>query len=222
MRSTFIVLFLFLGWMSVSCAEEAVSHSHPLTTFYIARTGEQFQAPHVLTYRLLEFEQMRGRWILPDIGVYDLGHGDFREMFCGAGAMYYHGKVTTLTQEVYFVQDTGAAAHSARYLWVWPIFDFQFKPRLTAQAVVYPHIPLNSAAKVQYDVDRAKLEYSLNRRLTLGGGYSSSKSSGSAWQSEPFLSTTVKSREGGFEFWLQKISGGGQLQVRYMLVHSER
>jgi hypothetical protein len=208
--------------MSVHCAGEAVPQNSPVISMYIARTGEQFQAPHVLTYRLLEFEQMRGRWIYPDLGVVDFGHGDYRESFLGGGAVYYHGKITTLSQELYFVQDTGSTAHSARYLWVWPIADFQFKPRLGAHAVVFPYVPLNGAARAQYNVDRAKVEYAVNRGFTMGGGYSSSKTGGSAWQNKPFLTTTVTTREGAVEFWLQKVPGGGQLQMRYFLAHAAR
>jgi hypothetical protein len=225
MRSRALFLFLFLGWVSVSFADEDVTHSNvthynPATYIYIARTGMQFQAPHVWTYHLLEYAEQRGRWIIPDLGVYDCGN--YRELFIGGGPVYHHGKIATLTQELFFAQDTGAAAHGARYLWIWPVTDFQFTPRLSAEAVVVPCLPLNRAARIQYDFDRAKLEYALDRRFTLGGGYSASKYASDAWLSKPFLTTTVSSRLGAFEFWLQKTPGGGQIQMRYQLVHAAR
>lgn len=222
MRSRFLVLFLFLGWVSASFADEAVTHYNPATYVYIARTGQQFQAPHVWTYHLLECSRQRGRWIVPDFGVYDYGHGNYRELFIGGGPVYHHGKIVTLTQELYFTQDTGAAAHGARYLWLWPVADFQFTRKLTGEAVVVPCLPLNHAARLQYDLDRIKTEYALNRRATLGAGYSAYKYDGEAWQNKPFLTTTVSTRHGAFEFWLQKTPGGGQIQMRYQLVHVAR
>jgi hypothetical protein len=71
-------------------------------------------------------------------------------------------------------------------------------------------------------VDRAKLEYALRRNFTLGAGYSSSQCEGPTWQNRPFLTTTLFSRSGSVEFWLERMPGGGQLQVRYKLVHSGR
>jgi hypothetical protein len=222
MRNTLFALFLFLGWVSTSLADEAVPHNKPMTYIYIARTGEQFQAPHVFTYHLLEYAQQRGRWLVTDFGVYDCGHGNYRELFIGGGPVYYHSKLATLTQEVFFAQDTGAAAHRARYIWIWPVADFQFTPRLTGEVVAVPCIPLNKAARIQYDFDRAKLEYALDRRFTVGAGYSGSKYASDAWLSKPFLTSTVSTRQGSFEFWLQKIPGGGQVQLRYQLIHVGR
>jgi hypothetical protein len=216
-----VVVLLRLIRCCIGSAGEGDQKS-PVRSILIARTGEQFQAPHVLTYHLLEFEQDRGRWIFPDFGAVDYGHGDYREVFLGAGVTDFHNKFATLTQELYFVQDTGGAAHSARYLWPWPVFDLRFNPRLTSRVVFYPCIPLNRAAKAEYDIDHAKMEYAVNQRFTVGGGYSSSKSKGSAWVNKPFFTTTVTTREGAFEFWLQRMPGGGQLQVRYTLVHEGR
>lgn len=221
MRSAFLFFSLFFGWMSLASAQESVAHGAPVTTYYIARTAEQFQAPHVLTYHMLELEQVRGRWILPDFGAVDFGHGNNRQFFAGAGAVAHYGRTLLFSPEVYFVQGAGPAAHGARYLWLWPQSDFQFTPRLSAQAIAYPSVPLNHAAQAQFDIDRVKMQYALDRRFTLGAGYSSSKTVGSAWVSKPFLTTTVNSRQGDFEFWAQRIPGGGQLQMRYLLTRSE-
>jgi hypothetical protein len=35
---------------------------------------------------------------------------------------------------------------------------------------------------------------------------------------KPFLTTTISTLAGAFEFWLQKIPAGGQVEVRYTLV----
>ena len=39
-----------------------------------------------------------------------------------------------------------------------------------------------------------------------------------AWQNKPFVTTTLSTKVGAFEFWLQKLPGGSQLQLRYQLV----
>jgi hypothetical protein len=107
-------------------------------------------------------------------------------------------------------------------VWPWPVFNFQFTPKLSSEVVAYLCIPLNHAAYMQYDVDRAKLEYALNRRLALGAGYNGSKDAGHPWLNKPFFTSTLNTREGAFEFWVERMPGGGQLQVRYQLLHSER
>jgi hypothetical protein len=208
--------------MSVGAAEETVSHDKPVVSTYYVRTGEQLQAPHVLTYGLVEYEQQRGRWTLPDLGAYDEGPTKDQLLFLGAGVDLHPAKSALLTQEIYFVQSTGPGSHGARSLWVWPVLELSFTPRLTAEAVAYPTIPLNRAAQAGFDVDRAKLEYALRRNFTVGAGYSSSICEGSAWQNKPFLTTTILSRAGSIEFWLQQMPGGGQVQVRYKLVHTGR
>lgn len=224
MSRKFLILLLFSGALGFVLVEVAASQSPSATSrrpvsYYTARTAEQFQAPHVLTYHLLEFAQQRGPWIFPDLGAVDYGHGNYREIFLGAGAVYYHNKTVTLTQILYFAQDTGSAAKHARYLWPWPVVNLQFTPRLSSETVAYVCAPLNKGAYAQYVVDRIKLEYAFNRRFTLGAGYSASKNAHEAWKQKPFLTTTLNSRAGAFEFWLQRLPGGGQLQLRYLLTH---
>jgi hypothetical protein len=187
---------------------------------YTARTGEQFQAPHILTYGLVEYSQQRGRWIFPDIGVYAEAHSDGQLIFAGVGGEFHPSRRATLTQIVYYSQDTDS--HHARMIWLWPVLDLRFTPRLSAEAVAYPTIPLNKAATAGFDIDRVKLEYALNRRLTVGPGYSASICDGGSWQNKPFGTTTLNTRLGSFEFWVERIHGGGQLQMRYQLNHIER
>lgn len=218
MRNRFLILFLLLGGVSTSFADEAVTQSGPPISIFIARTAEQFQAPHVFTYHMLEYEEMHGKWIIPDIGAFDDGHGNYHEFFAGVGAQYYTGKKVALTEEPYFAQDTGAAGHRARYLWLWTQADFQFAPKLTSVVVLLPCLPLNHGANLEYDIDRAKVEYAFWKHVTLGAGYSGTKFPGSDWSNTPYMVTKVTTHEGIFEFWAQKTDGGGQLQVRYMLI----
>jgi len=223
MRGALYLLAFLMGGLAFSHAEEVAPQrsSSSVQDIVILRTGEQFQAPYVMTYHLVELAQQRGKWLVPDFGVIDYGKGNFREFFVGGGPIYHYGKVVTYTQELFFAQDTGQAAHGARYLWPWPVFNFQFTPRLSSEVVAYLCIPVNRAAYMQYDLDRAKLEYAVNRTLTVGGGLSFAKNASEPWQNKHFFTSTLNTRQGAFEFWLQKVPGGGQLQLRYQLVHSE-
>jgi hypothetical protein len=222
MRDCLAICLLVFGGIGAGRAEEISPPREPVAIAYTVRTGEQLQGPHVATYRLVEYSQQRGRWIVPDFGDYDFGQGGQRLLFAGAGAEFRPARRTTLTQIVYFSQAVGPGSHGARYLWVWPVLDVNITPRLTAETVAYPSIPLNGAAQPGFDVDRAKMEYAVHRKLTAGAGYSGSICGGSAWKNKPFLTTTVTTRAGSFEFWLQRMPGGGQIQVRYQLVRSER
>ena len=228
MRNTFILFFLILASRSFGAAEVPFVRdtptvtTDPVVTTYLVRTGEQFQAPHVLTYRMVEWEQQRGRWTLPDLGGYQSSGTEEKLLFFGAGVDLHPGKKALLTQEAYFVQSAGPGSRGARSFWIWPILDLNFTPRLSAEAVAYPTIPLNRAAQPGFDIDRTKVEFMARPKLTVGAGYSSSKCQGNAWQNKPFLTATVLTRPGSFEFWLQRIPGGGQLQMRYKLVHSGR
>jgi hypothetical protein len=219
MRSRFFVLLFVFACLRISPAEPAAPQ--PSESFYIVRTGEQFQAPHVLTYRLLEYEHMRGRWILADVGYYDFGHVDDQLWFAGAGAEVLHGRHFTWTQELYIVQETGSAAHNQRTLWVWPILDLNLTRRLTSQIVMYPTLPLNQSARWALDIDRAKLEYAFRPHFKAGAGYSASICSGSQWRNKPFATATLNNRNGSWEVWLERMPGGAQLQLRYLLVRSE-
>jgi hypothetical protein len=212
----FAFLLLF-ACVQASLADQPAAQ-RPLS-IYIVRTGEQLQAPHVLTYRMVEYIQERGRWIFPDVGYYDCGHSNDRQWFAGVGAELYHGEHANFSQEIYVTQEEGSAAHNQRSMWVWPVLDLRFTPRLTSQTVAYPTLPLNRSAQWGFAVDRSKLEYALRPNFQVGPGYASSKTPGTPWQNRPFLTTTFTNRAGAWEFWLERMPGGGQIQLRYMKAH---
>ncbi len=217
-RRFFGLFFFFLLLPSGHAEPAAPPHPQPLS-IYIVRTGEQLQTPHVLTYRLVEYAQMRGRWIAPDVGYYDAGHGNDRQWFAGAGPEVIRREHVTWTQELYFSQETGSAAHGQRTLWIWPVLDLRFTPRLTSQTTLIDTVPLNQAARWGFEVDRSKLEYALRPHWQAGAGYSGSICAENSWQNKPFLTTTVTNRAGAWEFWLQRMPGGAQIQLRYLRVH---
>ncbi len=217
--------FLCLIFLAVTCGAAGQptagsEESHPVTDFYILRTGEQIQAPHIVTYRVAEWAQQRGRWILPDFGYYDTGYGKDQLWFTGAGADLTRSKHFDWEQEIYFAQEAGPESTNKRSLWIWPVFDVRFRPRLTGEFVPYPTIPLDRAEKAGFAVDRAKIEYAATYHWKAGLGYAGCSEAG-GWKNSPFLTTSRATRVGKFEFWLERISGGAQVQLRYMLVRSE-
>jgi hypothetical protein len=223
MRSAIYLLAFLMGGLAFSNAEETAPQqfSSPVQDIVILRTGEQFQAPHVITYHLVEIAQQRGKWLVPDFGAIDYGKGNFRELFIGGGPIYHYGKMVTYNQELFFAQDNPAQRLTGRAT---------FGPGRSSTSSSLPGspprlsptlcIPLNRAAYMQYDLDRAKLEYAVSRRLIAGGGLSLAKNAGHPWENKSFITTTVSTRHGTFEFWLQKTPGGGQIQMRYQLVHT--
>ncbi|MGA9669534.1 MAG: hypothetical protein WBQ94_10015, partial [Terracidiphilus sp.] len=192
----------------------------PIVNIFVLRTAEQLQSPHIVTYRVAEWEQMRGRWILPDIGYYDSGYGKDQLWFAGGGADIIHSKHVDWEQEFYVLQEAGPESHNKRFAWLWPVLDFRFRPGLTAQFVAYPTIPVNRAQGWSYDVDRAKIEWAATSHWKAGAGYAGGFTPSSACHS-PFLTVTRSTRVGNFEVWLQRISGGAQMQLRYTLVREE-
>ena len=83
---------LFLGLFSCvlsSWASES-GNAHPVTDIVIVRTAEQLQSPHVITYRVLEWTELRGRWIFPDVGYFDTGYGKDQIWFVAGGADLLH------------------------------------------------------------------------------------------------------------------------------------
>jgi hypothetical protein len=193
----------------------------PVINIYVLRTAEQLQSPHVVTYRVAEWEQMRGRWIFPDVGYYDSGYGKDQLWFAGAGADLVHSKYVDWEQELYILQEAGPESTNKRFLWPWPVLDFRLRRQLTAQFVAYPTIPLNRAQGWSFDVDRAKIQWAVTTHWQAGVGYAGGLAPASSCQHSPFLTVTRATRTGSFEVWLQRISGGAQLQLRYLLVHQE-
>lgn len=213
----FFVIFIFL--VPVLAAEP--HESHPVTDIYILRSAEQLQSPHIVTYRLFEWAQLRGRWILPDIGYYDTGYGKDQIWFTGGGAYIVRKPRAEWYQELYVTQEAGPQSTNKRSMWIWPVVDLRPLPRLSLETVAYPTLPLNRAQRWGMDVDRTKAEWSATSHWIVGAGYSGGICSERTWQNKPFATLTRKTRLGDFEFWLQKIPGGGQVQVRYTLARDE-
>jgi hypothetical protein len=216
MRNRIFLLLFVLAGLHVLLAEQEEA-ARPLS-IYVLRTGEQLQGPHITTYRLFEYAQQRGRWIVPDVGYYDVGRPSTQYWFAGAGAELHHSDRLVWTQMLYAAQMAGSATHNERAFWIWPVLDSRYTPRLTSEVVVYPTIPLDRAERWGVDLDRAKLEYALRPKLLLGAGYNGSICAGNPWTSRPFLTATRSSRAGSWEFWLQRMPHGAQIQVRYQLV----
>ena len=194
----------------------------PAVDICVVRAGEQLQAPHVVTYRVAEWAQMRGRWIYPDIGYYDTGYGKDQIWFTGAGADLVRSNHVDWEQEIYVSQEAGPESTNKRSLWIWPVIDVRFRPRLTGQFVTYPTIPLDRAQRWGWDVDRAKLEWTASSHWRGGVGYAGGICASRSWQHDPFITVTRSAHIGSVEAWLERIHGGAQVQLRYYLVRDER
>ena len=189
------------------------------TDFVIARTGVTTDSPHVGTYHYLEFFQARGKWICPDVGYVDFATSSYREVFIGAGRTLRDSKRILLIEELYFDQSFGPAAKNARYLQPWTLLQIHLTPKWTSHTVCFPYLPLNNSARIQHVLEHTKVEYTINKTWKVGGGYAGYKYGDDNWQNKPLATTTISTREGSFEFWLQKMPGGAQVQLRYEFVH---
>lgn len=200
----------------------APASSHAPTDIVVVRGSEALQSPHVMGYRMVEWAQLRSIWLLPDIGYYDTGNGKDQLWFVGGGIDLPKPHVEW-SEEIYVAQAAGPEAHNERSMWLWTVFEFNLRKRLTAELVCYPTLPLNRSQDWGFDIDRGKLEWAVKPHWLIGPGYSgTSFSSKSSWQSKPFATVTRKTGTGNYEFWLQRIPGGTQAQFRYMLVHREK
>jgi len=216
------VFFLMLSILFVVRDLPAQAENpRPVVNIYVLRAGEQLQSPNIVTYRVAEWEQMRGRWILPDVGYYDSGYGKDQIWFAGGGADVLHSKHFDWEQELYVLQEAGPESTNKRFMWLWPVLDFRFRPRLTAQVAPYPTLPLNRAQGWSFDIDRAKIEWAATSHWKAGAGYAGGVSPSSACQHRPFLTVTRSTRAGSVEAWLQQYNGGAQVQLRYSLVRGE-
>ncbi len=208
------VLFLLFAFVTDAMAQDKEESTQ---NFLIMRAGLQNNGTG--TYRVAEFFQQRGKWIYPDVGYLDFTHaGNYREFFIGAGGVVYQSKRVTLIEEGYLDKAAGSNSGGALYFQPWTLVVFTLAPKLGAEVVYFPYIPLNKAGRIQHVLERAKLEYDFSR-VKVGGGYGAYRFGDGPWTNRPFGSVTFKGAHGGaLELWLQKMPKGGQIQVRYSLV----
>jgi hypothetical protein len=215
-----IFFLLFVCTCLRSGYAESSEPEHPESAHfdsnYVVRTGVQLDGQHSLTYRLSEFSLQRGRWILPDLGYYDIGGLSDRIVFGGGGAEIKNRHID-YTQILYVAEEAGSAAHHQRTLWIWPVIDATYTAHLTSEVALYPTIPLNQAARWSFDIDRAKMEYAFGPHFKAGAGYSACGGATTSWTNKPLATATLTNRAGAWEFWLERMPGGAQIQMRYSL-----
>jgi hypothetical protein len=228
LRTAMFAALLCLCRTAASCAQDAAPDINrdaappPMKSFFLARTGESLKGPYIGTIHYLEFFQIRKKWIYPDTGYVDFAHGNYREFFIGGGRTLIDDKIATWDQELLYVQTAGSAAGSARYLQPWSMLRVRFTPKFTNETVYFAYFPLNDSAHIHHVFERVKFEYALKKRWKAGVGYAGVKFPGVPWVNKPLLTTTIATRAGAFEFWLQRIPGGEQVEVRYALIHASR
>lgn len=205
-----------------SATSQSAKAREPVTSFVVLRTGVRTDSPHACSYHYAEFFQARGKWIYPDVGYIDFCHGDYREIYVGGGRTLYDGELVTLIQEFYFDQALGPAANEARYIQPWTLLQVRLTPKIVSETVYFPYIPINHSARAQHVLERTKMEYVFNKTFKAGAGYAGYKFADDPWENRPFASATISTRAGSIEFWLQKMPGGAQVQVRYELAHKSK
>jgi hypothetical protein len=223
--ATFLTLFV-LGCAMAGLAQNApqsqTAAPKPTETLFFARTGESLAAPHVATIHYLEFLQIRGKWIYPDIGYIDFGHGNYHEFYIGGGRTLFDNKYASFDQELLYVGTWGPAAASAKYLQPWSMLRVRFTPKFTNETVYFLYLPINDAGRFHHVLERAKFEYAVKRRWKIGAGYAGVQLPGATWINKPLLTTTISTKAGALEFWLQRIPSGAQVEVRYALIRPSR
>jgi hypothetical protein len=216
---------IFLFSASTSAAETGDVHPapSPVTDVVVLRTALAAQHPFRTNYRLIEWNQQRGRWLLPDIGYYDNGYFGHQLWFGGGGAELIHGPRLVWTEELYANQAAGKGTHNERMFWFWTVFDLKLRRNLTAQIVGYPTLPLNHSQDWGLDIDRTKLEWEFKRDWKIGPGYAATSfADKGVWDSRPFVTFTHKSGIHTYELWAERIPSGAQFQLRYMMVRDEK
>lgn len=213
------ISFCLLYAVSISWGESA--SSQPAVNVVLIRGAEQLTGPHVITYRIAEWTQIRGRWMLPDVGYYDTGYGKDQTWFAGGGYYVVNKPRFVYYQEFYVSQEAGPESKNARGFWIWPVVETQFKNRFFNQIAAFPTIPLNKSQRWGLEIDRAKTEWAPSAHWMVGAGYSGGICSSRTWESKPFLTTTRKTRTGNYEFWIQRTPAGAQVQFRYLFVQRE-
>ena len=198
----------------------------PTTTLFFARTGEStgesLLGPYTAAIHYLEFLQIRNRWILPDIGYINFGHGNYHEYYVGGGRALIENRYTSFDQELLYLGTAGSAAGGAKYLQPWSMLRVRFTPKFTNETVYFLYLPVNHSARFHQVLERAKFEYALQRHWKIGAGYAGVKLPGASLVNKPLLTTTISTKAGAFEFWLQKVPGGAEVQLRYALVYTSR
>ena len=221
MRSLFAFALWFVAPLAFGLGDPDPVHpaSKRPEAFYVFRTGERLERPYVASYHLFEYTLQYGRWLFPDLGYYDFGSVRSQLWFVGAGAELHPAHNVTWTQIVYVSQAAGPAAHNERALWIWPVINWNISRRLSWETVVYPTIPLNRSQRAGVDVDRTKVEWSFKPGLTAGAGYNATFTAGSQWTNRPFVTVTTTHHDRSWEFWLERIPGGAQVQLRCQFAH---
>lgn len=217
-----VCLFCSVTMFAQSSAPDASVTDTPTKSLFMARTGESLTTPYIGTIHFLEFLQIRGKWIYPDIGYVDFAHGNYREFFIGGGRTLYDSEIATWDQELLYDQATGSASGNAPYLQPWSMLRLRFTPKFTNETTYFLYIPLNDSGQTHMVIERLKFEYALKKHWKVGAGYAGVKYIGAPWVHKPLITTTISTKAGAFELWLQKIPGGAQLEARYALLHSSR
>jgi hypothetical protein len=168
---------------------------------------------------MAEFVQTRNAWIVPDIFYCDSNSpSEYREMFVGGGRTLISAKHFTISGEMYVGSSSGSKAKGEFYF--MPFVSATFRGgKFAGEIATFPYIPLNSAGKYQFVLERAKIDYGLSKFLKMGVGYGAYWSENGKWLNKPFFYPGIKmGKLGELELWLQEIPSTARIFVRYKKV----
>jgi len=122
-----------------------------------------------------------------------------------------------VAEELYFDQATGPASNGAAYLLPWTWIGGSITKTVNYEAVIFPYVPLNKAARVQLVVERVVVRKDIGKTSRIGIGYGAYQYGDGPLQNKPFVSVAHDFKTvGSFELWLQRIPGNhAQGQIRW-------
>lgn len=208
---------LFLLVLTSLFAVPAMAQDAPKATdtYLIART-----ATGKARYNYVEAIWQKGRIILFDVGYIDFGKtSQYREVLIGGGGVLIDSKKVVLIGEAYLDQAFGPTSGHATYFVPWAILIVHPTSKVNTEITYFPYLPLNKAGSIQHVLEQAKTEYDFGR-FKIGAGYAGYQFRKDAWESRPFITTTLKAGSfGNLELWLQRLPGNHLVaQVRYSTV----
>ena len=117
LRTVTFAATLLLGYAVSGFAQDPPADEKappkPTETLFFARSGESLIGPYTATIHYLEFLQIRNKWIVPDVGYIDFGHGNYREYYICGGRTLFDNKYASFDQELLYLGTSGSAAAGA-------------------------------------------------------------------------------------------------------------
>jgi hypothetical protein len=162
-----------------------------------------------------------GRWIALDIGWLNFGKLGYGEVFGGGGRIQPVGEKAQIIAELYFDRSYGPLSDHANYILTYVAPSYSLGKGWSADAAVFPYLPIDHKGSFQLVVDYAALRKQLNTHLQVSAGYAAYKFGSTALVNKEFGSFTLLSQHhGSLETMLLHVPGlpgGFGVEFRYVV-----